>query len=165
LEKKRVTRRCGTAWQEDALAPTCCSVMKILVVGPFEDWTTGSEQVEARRAANAEEAVRVLQEFHPHVIIVDGSVSGSAREALVAMAESIGSRVIAPPKQEIAIPGSTIQELERHAILETLKAVNGSTSRAAKMLGISVRKIQYRLRSWRNEQARAGETQAPMSRF
>ena len=33
----------------------------------------------------------------------------------------------------------------------TLKAVDGSTTRAARMLGMSVRKIQYRLRSWRDE--------------
>jgi transcriptional regulator with PAS, ATPase and Fis domain len=140
--------------------------MKILVVGPFEDWATGSEQVVLRRAANADEAVRLLEEFHPNVIVVDHSIAGKARESLVAMAESVGSRVIAA-KPAVQIPGSTIQELERHAILETLKSVDGSTSRAAKILGISVRKIQYRLRSWRNEQplSGSGETQSTMSRF
>ncbi len=49
----------------------------------------------------------------------------------------------------IRIPGSTLEEIERVAILKTLASVNGSTSRAAEMLGISVRKIQYRLREWR----------------
>jgi two-component system response regulator HydG len=45
----------------------------------------------------------------------------------------------------LRIPGSTLEELERHAILATLESVAGSTSRAAKVLGISVRKVQYRL--------------------
>ena len=46
------------------------------------------------------------------------------------------------------IPGSTLEDLERHAILSTLELAGGSTSRAAKMLGISVRKIQYRLKEY-----------------
>jgi DNA-binding NtrC family response regulator len=47
------------------------------------------------------------------------------------------------------IPGATFAEIERVAILRTLEAVGGSTSRAAAMLGISTRKIQYRLREYR----------------
>ena len=46
------------------------------------------------------------------------------------------------------IPGATMAELERFAILETLKASGGSTSRAAEMLGISTRTIQYRLHDY-----------------
>jgi transcriptional regulator with PAS, ATPase and Fis domain len=46
------------------------------------------------------------------------------------------------------IPGSTMSELERYAILETLKAAGGSTSKAADMLGISARTIQYRLHEY-----------------
>jgi two-component system NtrC family response regulator/two-component system response regulator HydG len=46
------------------------------------------------------------------------------------------------------IPGSTLAEIERYAILETLKATGGSTSKAADMLGISVRTIQYRLHDY-----------------
>jgi len=46
------------------------------------------------------------------------------------------------------IPGSTMAELERYAILETLKAAGGSTSKAADMLGISARTIQYRLHEY-----------------
>jgi two-component system response regulator HydG len=47
-----------------------------------------------------------------------------------------------------AIPGATLAEIERYAILETLKATGGSTSKAAEMLGISVRTIQYRLHDY-----------------
>ncbi len=46
------------------------------------------------------------------------------------------------------IPGSTMAELERYAILETMKAAGGSTSKAAEMLGISTRTIQYRLHEY-----------------
>ncbi|HEX2875218.1 MAG TPA: helix-turn-helix domain-containing protein, partial [Polyangiaceae bacterium] len=46
------------------------------------------------------------------------------------------------------IPGATMAELEKHAILATLDAVNGSTSKAAEMLDISARTIQYRLHEY-----------------
>ncbi len=49
----------------------------------------------------------------------------------------------------IRIPGSTLAEIERVAILKTLETVGGSTSKAAVMLGISPRKIQYRLQEYR----------------
>ena len=48
----------------------------------------------------------------------------------------------------VRIPGSSLAELEREAILRTLEAVAGSTSRAAAMLGISPRKIQYKLKEY-----------------
>ncbi|MBW2190960.1 MAG: sigma-54-dependent Fis family transcriptional regulator [Deltaproteobacteria bacterium] len=46
------------------------------------------------------------------------------------------------------IPGITMAELERVAILRTLDAVDGSTAKAAEILGISQRKIQYRVKEW-----------------
>ena len=45
----------------------------------------------------------------------------------------------------VRIPGSTMAEIEKHAILSTLEAVQGSTARAAELLDISIRTIQYRL--------------------
>jgi two-component system, NtrC family, response regulator HydG len=48
----------------------------------------------------------------------------------------------------IEIPGATLAELERFAILKTLEAVDGSTVRAAEMLDISARTIQYRLHEY-----------------
>jgi len=47
------------------------------------------------------------------------------------------------------MPGSTMADIERHAILTTLESVGGSTSKAAEILGISVRKIQYKLQEYR----------------
>jgi DNA-binding NtrC family response regulator len=52
------------------------------------------------------------------------------------------------------IPGATMADIERYAILETLKATGGSTSKAAEMLGISTRTIQYRLHEY-NEAPRS----------
>ena len=51
------------------------------------------------------------------------------------------------------IPGATIFEIEREAILRTREQAGGSTARAAEVLGVSVRKIQYRLKEYR-----AGQT-------
>ena len=48
----------------------------------------------------------------------------------------------------VRIPGSTMAEIERHAILSTLEATAGSTTKAAEILDISVRTIQYRLHEY-----------------
>jgi two-component system response regulator AtoC len=56
-----------------------------------------------------------------------------------------------PPIAEglkLIIPGATLADIERYAITETLKAVGGSTTRAAEILGISRRTVQYRVREW-----------------
>ena len=58
------------------------------------------------------------------------------------------------------IPGSSLAEIERYAILETLAMVGGSTTAAARTLGISVRKIQSRLQ----EYAEAPKSKAPALR-
>jgi two-component system NtrC family response regulator/two-component system response regulator HydG len=53
----------------------------------------------------------------------------------------------------VRIPGSTLADLEREAILRTLEAVGGSTSKAAAILDISARKIQYKLKEYQAEGA------------
>ena len=53
------------------------------------------------------------------------------------------------------IPGATMAEIEREAILRTLELVGGSSGRAAELLGISVRTIQYRLKQYAGEPAGA----------
>ena len=60
----------------------------------------------------------------------------------------------APPAPErpptgLVVPGSSMEDIERDAILRTLEAVNGSTARAAAILKISMRTIQYKLKSYR----------------
>jgi DNA-binding NtrC family response regulator len=58
------------------------------------------------------------------------------------------------------IPGATMDEIERYAITKTLEATGGSTSRAADMLQMSVRKIQYKLHEYESapKSARAAVT-------
>jgi len=53
------------------------------------------------------------------------------------------------------IPGSSMADLERYAILKTLQACNGSRTKAAQILGISVRKIQYKLHEYGAESERS----------
>jgi two-component system NtrC family response regulator/two-component system response regulator HydG len=48
----------------------------------------------------------------------------------------------------ISIPGSSLAAIEKEAILRTIESVAGSTSRAAKILEISPRKIQYKLKDY-----------------
>jgi DNA-binding NtrC family response regulator len=55
----------------------------------------------------------------------------------------------------VSIPGSTFADIEREAILRTLEAVGGSTSRAAALLQISARKIQYKLKEYHDAGALA----------
>jgi DNA-binding NtrC family response regulator len=60
-----------------------------------------------------------------------------------------------------AIPGASMDELERYAILKTMESVGGSTSRAAELLGISVRKIQYKLQEYSAAPKGRGPSIAP----
>jgi two-component system NtrC family response regulator/two-component system response regulator HydG len=65
------------------------------------------------------------------------------------------------PGLGVRIPGSTLAELEREAILRTLEAVGGSTSKTAAILDISARKIQYKLKEYQQEGVLRGRPQAP----
>ncbi len=49
---------------------------------------------------------------------------------------------------DLLVPGVTLAELERMAIMQALEAADGSTAKAAEFLDISRRKIQYRLKEW-----------------
>ena len=53
-----------------------------------------------------------------------------------------------PTSGPVRIPGSTMAEIERYAIETALEATQGSTTRAAELLDISVRTIQYRLQEY-----------------
>jgi two-component system, NtrC family, response regulator HydG len=74
------------------------------------------------------------------VLRCEGDEIGAAQLALASHETGTDTRLLAP--------GVTLAELERMAIVQTLEAVDGSTARAADLLGISRRKIQYRLKEW-----------------
>lgn len=59
-----------------------------------------------------------------------------------------GFRTEAHGHLPLLLPGVSLVELERLAILQTLESVGGSTAKAAELLGTSQRKIQYRLKEW-----------------
>ena len=88
---------------------------------------------------------------------------GNVRELQNAVEQAVvlceGDRVdvhdlpIAPAPAQVEplrlmIPGVTLAELERFAILRTLEACGNSPTKAAAVLGISRRTIQYRLQQW-----------------
>jgi len=85
-----------------------------------------------RELRNCIEQAFVFAE-HERIDLADLPIAGAPRRA-------DGLRVM--------IPGATMGEIERYAILETLRAVQGSTVKAANILGISQRTIQYRLKEW-----------------
>jgi two-component system NtrC family response regulator/two-component system response regulator HydG len=60
------------------------------------------------------------------------------------------------PDGAVFVPGATLAQIERQAILQTLEMVNGSTARTAEVLGISIRKVQYRLNEYGAKSRRSG---------
>ncbi len=67
------------------------------------------------------------------------------------------------PRGSVRIPGSTMAEIEQHAIVSTLEACGGRTAQAAQMLDVSVRKIQYKLHEYGLSVQRKVEPERPDS--
>ena len=57
------------------------------------------------------------------------------------------------PTPEIGIGGIPLQDLERRAILETLRQTSGNQTRAAKVLGISDRTLREKMRRYRQQES------------
>jgi two-component system NtrC family response regulator/two-component system response regulator HydG len=79
-----------------------------------------------------------------------------------------------PPELRIAestagaapiVPGATLSEVERYTIMATLEHTGGSTSRAAEILGVSIRTVQNRLRRYLVEADVSGPVPADDSPF
>jgi two-component system response regulator HydG len=68
-----------------------------------------------------------------------------------------------PAFDGVQVPGATMAEIERFAILRTLEAVEGSSARAAEILDISPRTIQYRLHEYGMVKSRARRDSEPGS--
>ena len=51
--------------------------------------------------------------------------------------------------------GTTIEDLERQAVEQALEQFDGNRTRAAESLGISVRTLQRKLKSWGDEEGEA----------
>lgn len=66
--------------------------------------------------------------------------------------------------QDLRLTGLTLKELEQRLILDTYEAVGSNAQKTAEMLGISVRKVHYRLKAHRNaadHAAAAAQHRAP----
>lgn len=86
--------------------------------------------------------VRELENVIERAVVL---VEGDVIEPIHLPAELGGAARVS---EDPVIPGTPLAELERHAIMRTLESVGGSTTKAAKILGISVRKIQYKLHEY-----------------
>jgi Nif-specific regulatory protein len=74
-----------------------------------------------------------------------------AREALITTEDL---RLPAPPPADAALPfeaGLPMKEIERLAVERTLEACDGNVSETARVLGVSRRWLQYRMKEWRDE--------------
>jgi DNA-binding NtrC family response regulator len=85
--------------------------------------------------------VRELQNVIERAVVL---ANGEVVERHHLPAEMLGAEPTLLPR----VPGASMEELERYAILTTLQANGGSTVKTAATLGISVRKIQYRLQQY-----------------
>jgi two-component system NtrC family response regulator/two-component system response regulator HydG len=94
------------------------------------------------------------------VVLSDGPTLAPAHFPTLRKAAGDESARPAGASLGVRIPGSTLADLEREAILRTLEAVGGSTSKAAAILDISARKIQYKLKEYQQEGALAGRRPA-----
>jgi len=61
-----------------------------------------------------------------------------------------------PPQPETSL--QSLKDVERDVILRTLESVQGNRTRAAELLGISLRGLQYKLKALREEEGVSGES-------
>jgi two-component system response regulator HydG len=80
-----------------------------------------------------------------------------ARSSEITVAELPPQLAAAKERAGLEIPGASLDEIERYAITKTLESTGGSTSRAAEILNISVRKIQYKLHEYQSAPKSARE--------
>jgi DNA-binding NtrC family response regulator len=68
--------------------------------------------------------------------------------ASVMAASFLTAESIAPPPNQIVpfLIGSTVGEIERELVLQTLVRCNGNRTHAARMLGLSIRTLRNKIR-------------------
>ena len=71
------------------------------------------------------------------------------RAVILARGTEIGPEHFRMRKSAADIPiGKTLKEINKYAILKTLELVEGNNTRAAEILGVSRRWLQYQLKEW-----------------
>jgi DNA-binding NtrC family response regulator len=68
------------------------------------------------------------------------------------VSESNPPSEIRNPKSETVVGGRSLADIERQAILETLRQTSGNQTKAAKVLGISDRTLREKMRRYREQQ-------------
>jgi two-component system NtrC family response regulator len=118
-----------------------------------EETTLSADHFPTVRAAMNVSAA--AQSPPPTVVPEPSPVPAAAAAQPITVREAEGSpSAPAPPQHpepDIAAAGRTMAEIERDAIMRALASVGGSTSRAAEILQISPRTIQYRLKEYQNK--------------
>ena len=110
---------------------------------PLEGFT--SDALERLSAHDWPGNVRELENAIERAVVM---AQGPLVEARHLPPSIVARAPLAATAGDLPIPGSTLDDIERYAILKTLEATGGSTSKAAHILGISVRKIQYKLHEY-----------------
>ena len=58
------------------------------------------------------------------------------------------ARAVAPPRSPITAPGTTLESMERELIKATLESAGGNRTHSAELLGIGVRTLQRKIRTY-----------------
>ena len=94
------------------------------------------------------QAIRMLQDYHwpGNVRELENAME---RAVILTRGTEIGPEHFRMRKSEAEVPiGKTLKEINRYAILKTLEMVNGNNTKAAEILGVSRRWLQYQLKEW-----------------
>ncbi len=83
--------------------------------------------------------------------LADGPVMGIGTPS-ASVRSLLPPSAIRNPKSEMTVGGIPLEELERRAILETLRQTSGNQTRAAKVLGISDRTLREKVRRYRKQE-------------
>jgi DNA-binding NtrC family response regulator len=137
----------------DGVALTLCARELDPTIGVvvLAEADAGRDAVEALRAGADHYVTRPVDAVELGVVLARAVAQCALRRELAVLRERAGVTAVVAANADIAptVPGARLEDIERHAILSTLDACEGSTQRAASVLGVSVRMIQYRLREYR----------------
>ncbi len=107
--------------------------------------TVSGEALQALKARPWPGNVRELENAMESAVVM---AEGDTIEARHLSEEGEVGLVRAGLAEEIHVPGATLADIERFAILSTLASVGGSTARTAEILDISVRKVRYKIKAY-----------------
>ena len=117
----------------------------IFVLSPREIILTWNPAMERMTALPWPGNVRQLENFLAQAVVLVESDMLTERDLFVEQPVSPG---IASPSALQLEPGLPLREVERRHILSTLQRAQGNRTEAAKLLGISVRCLQYKLKAY-----------------